>query len=148
MILASLFLPLPPESESEYPDAQVLLGWEDVLSALSFIFFCHIPFFYFLLHFTLCVSHSKNPSSALESELLPAPSDFQVWVSMFLSPVFLFPPKLSFEILWFCFLAQRIPDWELHVLLLICHESFHSGWLSHSVKLLLPLEYLLLPLSP
>lgn len=75
---------------------------------LYLLIFYHILFFYFLLHFTPHVSHSKNPSSAQESELLPGPSDFQVWVSTSLSPVFLFPPKLSFEILLFCFLAQTV----------------------------------------
>lgn len=104
---------------SGHTDAQVLLGtsptcvtewereWEYLLPAPSF--FYHIPFLYFLFLFCFtpcCSSHSKNPSSALESELLPGPSGFLLWISVSLSPLFLFPPELSFEILSFSFLTQ------------------------------------------
>lgn len=42
----------------------------------------------------------------------------------------------------------RIPGCELDLLWLICCETFHSGWFSHSVKLLLPFGDLLPPLPP
>lgn len=110
----------------------------------------YLLFFLFPLAFhSLCLPFQKPLLCPGVRAPARSPSDFQVKVSMSFSPLFLFPPKLSFEILSFHFLAQtgsQTPNcmfFYWFVVRVFTQAGFHIQWSSW-----LPLEYLLLSLSP
>lgn len=117
---------------------------------ISFSYHILLPYFLIFFCFTpCCVLRSRNPSSALESELLPAPS-FRVQVRgicVTLSSV-PFPNSLYRCCQWNSFLDSlvlyrslllsffsHIQAGSQDLLWLICYKTFHSTCFSHSQKL-------------